>query len=93
MLIACCCGRGDETLIVFLGLEEGLFLSFGGVLFLEDFLKHCDHQNHAIVNLGSYMLIACCWGHGHEILIVFLGAFLFLWLVLGGCACQGKHAC
>jgi hypothetical protein len=39
MLIACCCGHGHETLIVFLGLEEGLFLSFGGVLFLEDFFE------------------------------------------------------
>jgi hypothetical protein len=39
MLIACCCGHGHETLIVFLGLEEGLFFSFGGVLFLEDFFE------------------------------------------------------
>ncbi len=61
--------------------------------FWRTFLKHCDQQNNASVDLGSYMSVACCCGHGRQTLIVFLGAFLFLWLVLGGCACQGKHAC
>ncbi len=41
--------------------------------FWRTFLKHCDQQNNASVDLGSYMLVACCCGHGRQTLIVFLG--------------------
>jgi hypothetical protein len=74
MLVDCCRGHGHEALIVFLGFRGVAFLFlWRSSFFWRTFLKHCDQQNNASVDLGSYMLVACCCGHGRQTLIVFLG--------------------